>query len=554
MEMLNIPPAQPQTNPTAAPKGKTGKSENASFQNVLGKANQNAQNEQQKGSVNSTADEGTEFDGTSQLGDETAELSQPTVSVESEESSTEPDAEDTASIELTMVANPSLPVESAPAHKAEPALIVTESAKPADMTPLLSEANMPNTKAEVTSAVQETAETNATPAATSQDVSAQNAAPDVTNQSTTAKNVAPVTTDTAASMENTAFAATTTQVTAVEVATESLPIEKMNVADSTQPVELAQKKASAGSRQNTPIPTDAKSMTSQVMPANNPEQTGMASNETSKQKGLMESSLGNLLQEVRPLREQSRGRQAANLNRGDTPSIAIQTEESTQVVAGTQNEDSHPSFSSRQENGFSALQADAAANGTNSAINATPFEAVLEGGVHGSTASQQASQPLQATSAETGSIRLASGEFLSESQVVDQVLERISFDRAGNQSRIVVKMNPEELGEVKLALTMDKDQLRAQLLTQNHQVQEILEKHLPKLHEALSQQGVKLEDIQVDIDSNRHSGRESFANHQQPESFRRHFNAPAGSVNHNPVHPANASARPVSTQGLSLRI
>jgi flagellar hook-length control protein FliK len=149
---------------------------------------------------------------------------------------------------------------------------------------------------------------------------------------------------------------------------------------------------------------------------------------------------------------------------------------------------------------------------------------------------------------------LASGEFLSENQIVDQVLERISVDRVGNQSRIVVKMNPEELGEVKLALTMEKDQLRAQLLTQNHQVQEILEKHLPKLHEALSQQGVKLEDIQVGVDSNRHSGRETFADHRQPDTFHRHQNAPTGIVNNEHMHTATASARSVSTEGISLRI
>ncbi|MCD4689775.1 MAG: flagellar hook-length control protein FliK [Desulfuromonadaceae bacterium] len=468
MEMLNIPPAQPQTNPTSAPKGKTGKAENVSFQNVLGKANQSAQNDQQKGSVNSTDDEGTEFEDTVQLGEEATEL----------------DTEDTASVELTMIAPPGLP--------AEPALVVTESVKPAGM------------------------------------------APD-------------------AAIPVLAATATTPQETTAGLATESLPIDKMNVADSTQPVELAEEKASAGSRQNTPTPTDTKSMANQVMPADNPEQTDTTNIEASKQTGLMENSLGNLLQEVRPLRAQSRGRHAANLNRGETPAIAIQTEESAPVVAETKKGDSHPSFASQQDQGFSALQADAATNGTPSAINATPFEAVLEGGMHGSLATQQTSHSPQATSAEAGSIRLASGEFLRESQIVDQVLGRISVDRAGNQ-RIIIKMNPEELGEVKLALTMEKNQLRAQLLTQNHQVQEVLEKHLPKLHEALSQQGVKLEDIQVDVDSNRHFGQESFANQQQPESFRRHFNAPADASNNDRVHPATASARSVSTEGLSLRI
>jgi flagellar hook-length control protein FliK len=302
------------------------------------------------------------------------------------------------------------------------------------------------------------------------------------------------------------------------------------------------------------VPENAAPAISQVHPGKTSEQTDLVSNESSKKTGLMESSLGSLLQEVRPLRDQSRGRLNASLSRGETASIAISGQESSKIVAGAQNEDSHPSFASKQENGFSALQSDAATNGANSAINATPFETALESGMHGSLTAQQGNQPLQAASVEPGSIRLASGEFMSENQIVNQVMDRIAVERSGNLNRIVVKMNPEELGEVKLALTMEKDQLRAQLLTQNQQVQEILQKHLPKLHEALSQQGLKLEDIQVGVDSNRHSDQGAFANHRQPDSFRRHFNAPAGISNNVPVQPAIGSARSVSNQGLSLRI
>ena len=521
MEMLNIPPAQPQTNPKTTPQGKSEKGENQSFLKVMGKANQNAKNEQRKESLNSTEDKGTEINSPAQQGSKAKKVSHLAESAEKEEQAAGRLEGITAPTDCAMGAISGLPVESVSAELSMESVqkggsqeILAENAKVSNITQLPPEASLQSAKAKETATV-------------------ANVSPDTKSQNLSAENIA--------------SQATPTQTATTGMTAESLPAVEKNAFDSALTTKLAHETASTEARQKMSNPANVELIANQAIPDENLEQT-------SKQTGLMESSLGNLLQEVRPLREQSHGRQAANLSRGENTSIAIQTEGSAQVIAETQNEDSHPSFASKQENGFSALQADITANGTNSAINATPFETVLEGGMNGSPAAQQANQPLQSSSAEAGSIRLASGEFLSESQVVNQVLERISVDRAGNQSRIVIKMNPEELGEVKLALTMEKDQLRAHLLTQNHQVQEILEKHLPKLHEALSQQGVKLEDIQVGVDSNRHSGQEAFANHQQPESFRRHFNAPAGSVNNAPVQPITASAHSVSTQGLSLRI
>jgi flagellar hook-length control protein FliK len=518
MEMLNIPPAQPQTKPTTVPQGKSGKGENQSFHKVLGKANQDAQNPQQKESMDSTKAEGKELDSTVQQGDEAKEHSQQVVSTEEEEQTT---AEDTTPVQL-----PGLPAETV---KTEPVLNASNG-------PKVTEDVKQSAQTDVASATPAVTLVNGTPEAATQTVSAENAVPDEAKLNVHAK-------DTAQPQEPSAA-----------IVKETLPPVEKNVADSPLPAGLADRTASVDSLQKMATPENAASAIAQVNPVKTSEPTDLVSNESSKKTGLMESSLGSLLQEVRPLRDQSRGRLNASLSRGETASIAISGQESSKIVAGAQNEDSHPSFASKQENGFSALQSDAATNGANSAINATPFETALESGMHGSLTAQQGNQPLQAASVEPGSIRLASGEFMSENQIVNQVMDRIAVERSGNLNRIVVKMNPEELGEVKLALTMEKDQLRAQLLTQNQQVQEILQKHLPKLHEALSQQGLKLEDIQVGVDSNRHSDQGAFANHRQPDSFRRHFNAPAGISNNVPVQPAIGSARSVSNQGLSLRI
>ncbi len=541
MEMLNIPPAQPQAKPAAAPNGKASKGENSSFSNVLSQANQNAPKDPQKEVVSSTEAEATELDGSVRLGEEVAEDSQPVVSAEGEEQSSEPSTEDSTPVSLISTV-PSLPVEAVktePVSKADNSPTGTGEVKTADTISLPAEEPLQETRTEVVRQ--------------DQSASAASANHDGLTWEESAKDMAPITERSAVSAEGTAAKTPQNEAAATMVSEKSLNPEQP-AADKAFAAGQGHRAASGDLRQTMAAPANAAPADPQVDAVKTSESTELTSNESSKNPGLMESSLGSLLQETSPLRDQSRGRQNANLNRSETASIAISGEASTQVVAGTQNEDSQPSFASKQDSGFSALQSNAANDGANPAVNTANFETVLNSGLPGSPTAQQGNQPLQTAPVETGSIRLASGEFLSENQIVDQVLERISVDRIGEQSRIVVKMNPEELGEVKLALTMEKDQLRAQLLTQNHQVQEILEKHLPKLHEALNQQGVKLEDIQVGVDSNRHSGREGFADHRQPENFHRHQNAPTGSVNNDLLHTATASARSASTEGLSLRI
>lgn len=549
MEMLNIPPAQPQSNPTAAPKGKASKGENTTFSNVLGKANQNAQKDQHKGVVTSTKDEAAELDGTVQPGEEAAENSQPVVSAEGEEQTTEPSAENAAPAELAIGMAPSLPaeaVQSQPVSKASSSPTVAEDAKTAGTTPPASEVPVQEAKTEAARKDQAASAASGTP---------EGANHDGLIRKVSAKDAASITEKPAASADETATKASQNEAVAPAMASEKPLTAEQNVAGSPLPSGQDQRTASVDLRQKMAVPANAAPAIPRVDSVKTSEQADLISTESSKKTGLMESSLGSLLQETTPLRDQSRGRHNVNPNRSEAASLAISGEASAQVVAGTQNEDSHPSFASKQDNGFSALQSNAANDGAAPAVNnTTSFETVLNSGLQGSPTAQQGNQPLQTAPVETGSIRLASGEFLSENQIVDQVLERISVDRVGDQSRIVVKMNPEELGEVKLALTMEKDQLRAQLLTQNHQVQEVLEKHLPKLHEALNQQGVKLEDIQVGVDSNRHSGREAFADHRQPENFHRHQNAPADHINNERMHTAAASERSVSTEGLSLRI
>jgi flagellar hook-length control protein FliK len=113
-----------------------------------------------------------------------------------------------------------------------------------------------------------------------------------------------------------------------------------------------------------------------------------------------------------------------------------------------------------------------------------------------------------------GQLQTPSGTTVPEQQIVDQVVKGVGDGKLKGSSSITVKMHPDELGQVKLELTMSKDGLKAHLHAQTQQVQDVLEKNLPKLRHALEQQGLHLNEMQVSVDSGG-SGGQSFSSQYQ---------------------------------------
>ncbi|MEA3466169.1 MAG: flagellar hook-length control protein FliK, partial [Thermodesulfobacteriota bacterium] len=96
---------------------------------------------------------------------------------------------------------------------------------------------------------------------------------------------------------------------------------------------------------------------------------------------------------------------------------------------------------------------------------------------------------------------LRDGSTMPESKVVQQTIDHLTLHARGDSSSVTVKLHPEELGELQLRVVMEGDQLKVHLQAQSQQVQEVLERHFPRLRNALQEQGVTVEDFQVDVDS-----------------------------------------------------
>ena len=117
---------------------------------------------------------------------------------------------------------------------------------------------------------------------------------------------------------------------------------------------------------------------------------------------------------------------------------------------------------------------------------------------------QQSNQPAETVRSmptSTPSVLLPSGQQVAESQIFDQVVTRMSGSLNGESGKMMLRLQPAELGSLRLELTIEGDKVRASLLAQTQQVQEVLERNLPQLRSALAEQGLKIDQFQVDVDS-----------------------------------------------------
>ena len=111
------------------------------------------------------------------------------------------------------------------------------------------------------------------------------------------------------------------------------------------------------------------------------------------------------------------------------------------------------------------------------------------------------------TSDMTQSIQKAFSEVVDETSAVNevdivrQVVEQIKVTTTQQLSSIEVMLNPENLGKVHVAVTAKQGIVTAQLTAQNEQVKAALENKMTALKEQFSNQGVKVEAVEITVQS-----------------------------------------------------
>jgi flagellar hook-length control protein FliK len=127
---------------------------------------------------------------------------------------------------------------------------------------------------------------------------------------------------------------------------------------------------------------------------------------------------------------------------------------------------------------------------------------------HLQSSGQVQTQGLDAVKAmpQTPMVQLSNGYQISESQIFDQVVTQLSGSVNGESGRMVLRLQPAELGSLRLELKIEGDRVQAHLHAQTHQVQEVLERNLPQLRSALAEQGLKIDQFLVNVDQHQAEG------------------------------------------------
>jgi len=91
------------------------------------------------------------------------------------------------------------------------------------------------------------------------------------------------------------------------------------------------------------------------------------------------------------------------------------------------------------------------------------------------------------------------GERLFPAYLIDQVGRQISRSLLRGQNDIHLQLRPPEMGAIKVQMSIHEQTLKLGIIAENNSVKELLLSNVPQLREALMDQGIKLDRLDVEI-------------------------------------------------------
>ena len=132
---------------------------------------------------------------------------------------------------------------------------------------------------------------------------------------------------------------------------------------------------------------------------------------------------------------------------------------------------------------------------------------------------QALGQPAAITPIASVALQLPSGITVPDTAVVDQIFAHFSASTHLKNGMVTLRLYPEELGALRMEIKVTQDTIKAHIVAQTAQAQEMINRHLPRLHEALEQQGLHLLQVEVSVAAHNQTGGERFQeNHNWRQS------------------------------------
>ena len=122
-----------------------------------------------------------------------------------------------------------------------------------------------------------------------------------------------------------------------------------------------------------------------------------------------------------------------------------------------------------------------------------------------------------------GSMNIMLSQF-QENNLLHQVIHKIRLSQHLQDSKVVMKLHPAELGNLKINIQLKEGVISANVLAQSQQVQEILERNMPRLRALMEEQGLKVNEITINLDNDPTENSNLFEEHlaQDNTSFANH--------------------------------
>lgn len=170
----------------------------------------------------------------------------------------------------------------------------------------------------------------------------------------------------------------------------------------------------------------------------------------------------------------------------------------------------------------------------------------------GETAGSSATHGAKADTAHATAQTQAAETAKPHAKIMNQIVEKASILQFPNSTQTKISLNPKELGNVDIKLTMHESSVTASILVENHGVKQVVEANLAQLKHALQQQGITVDEMQVSVD-HQGKGNSQNPNHSQQEAA---ANTPFTGIAPQAAEPASIGAafmrRPIGNHRVSI--
>jgi len=135
--------------------------------------------------------------------------------------------------------------------------------------------------------------------------------------------------------------------------------------------------------------------------------------------------------------------------------------------------------------------------------------------------------------------------------VINQVGRQMAFAIRRGENQVRLQLKPPDLGSIQLDMVLKDHVLKVAMITEHHAVKELLMSHVQELRDALVEQGVELQ--RIDINTDQHFG-QSLANAQRDlndaHSWRSSLTSASGELAGGPDHAGEVIEPRVSSDAL----